>query len=67
MRPGMGDIFKVAKQLGGGSRGVVGGRCVRDDSGNLSFGSGAGRVAWRQRYERLLSEEFFLGSWGPDC
>ena len=33
---------------------VVGDKCVKDDSGNLSFDNKAKKVAWKQHYERLL-------------
>ena len=42
---------------------VVGDKCVKDDSGNLSFDNEAKKVAWKQHYERLLNEEF---SWNPE-
>ena len=41
---------------------MVGDKCVKDDSGNLSFDE-AKKVAWKQHYERLLNEEF---SWNPE-
>ena len=42
---------------------VVGDKCVKADSGNLSFDNEAKKVAWKQHYERLLNEEF---SWNPE-
>ena len=42
---------------------MVGDKCVKDDSGNLSFDSEAKKVAWKQHYEQLLNEEF---SWNPE-
>ena len=42
---------------------VVGDKCVKDDSCNLSFDNEAKKVAWKQHYERLLNEEF---SWNPE-
>ena len=42
---------------------MVGDKCVKDDSGNLSFDNEAKKVAWKQHYERLLNEEF---SWNPE-
>ena len=62
-KPGMDDIFKIAKQLRKGNQDVVGDKCVKDDSGNLSFDNEAKKVAWKQHYERLLNEEF---SWNPE-
>ena len=58
----MDDIFKIAKQLRKDNQDVVGDKCVKDDSGNLSFDNEAKKVAWKQHYERLLNEEF---SWNP--
>ena len=62
LKPGMDDIFKIAKQLRKDNQDVVGDKCVKDDSGNLSFDNEAKKVAWKQHYERLLNEEFFLES-----
>ena len=63
LKPGMDDIFKIAKQLRKDNQDVVGDKCVKDDSGNLSFHNEAKKVAWKQHYERLLNEEF---SWIPE-
>ena len=63
IKPGMDDIFKIAKQLRKGNQDVVGDKCVKDDLGNLSFDNEAKKVAWKQHYERLLNEEF---SWNPE-
>ena len=59
----MDDIFKIAKQLRKDNQDVVGDKCVKDDSGNLSFDNEAKKVAWKQHYDRLLNEEF---SWNPE-
>ena len=59
----MDDIFKIVKQLRKDNQDVVGEKCVKDDSGNLSFDNEAKKVAWKQHYERLLNEEF---SWNPE-
>ena len=59
----MDDIFKMAKQLRKGNQDVVGDKCVKDVSGNLSFDNETKIVAWKQHYERLLNEEF---SWNPE-
>ena len=53
LKPGMDDIFKIAKQLRKGNQDVVGDKCVKDDSGNLTFDNEAKKVAWKQHYERL--------------
>ena len=37
LKPGMDDIFKIAKQLRKDKQDVVGDKCVKDDPGNLSF------------------------------
>ena len=63
LKPGMDDICKVAKQLRKDNQDVVGDKCVKDDSGNLSFDNEAKRVAWKQHYERLLNDGF---SWNPE-
>ena len=52
LKPGMDDI---AKQLRKDNQDVVGDKCVKDDSTK--------KVAWKQRYEQLLNEEF---SWNPE-
>ena len=41
---------------------VVGDKCVKDNSGNLSIDNEAKKVAWKQHYERLLNEEFSCNS-----
>ena len=63
LKPGMDDIFKIAKQLRKDNQDVVGDKCVKDDSGNLSFDNEAKKVAWKQHYEWLLNEKF---SWNPE-
>ena len=63
LKPGMDDIFKIAKQLRKDNQDVVGDKCVKDDLGNLSFDNEAKKVACKQHYERLLNEEF---SWNPE-
>ena len=63
LKPGMDDIFKIAKQLRKDNQDVVGDKCVKDDSGNLSFDNEAKKVVWKQHYGRLLNEEF---SWNPE-
>ena len=46
LKPGMDDIFKIAKQLRKDNQDVVDDKCVKDDSGNLSFDNEAKKVAW---------------------
>ena len=59
----MDDIFRLAKQMRRDNQDVIGEKCVKDDSGNLSLDDEAKKVAWKQHYERLLNEEF---PWNPD-
>ena len=42
---------------------LVGDKCVKDDSGNLSIDSNAEKVTWKHHYGRLLNEEF---SWNSE-
>ena len=63
LKPGMNDIFKISKQLRSDDQDVVGDKCVKDNSGNLSIDNEAKKVAWKQHYERLLNEEF---SWNSE-
>ena len=53
LKPGMDDIFKIAKQL----------RKDNQDVTNVSKMTQGKKVAWKQHYERLLNEEF---SWNPE-
>ena len=63
LKLGMDDIFKIAKQLRKDNQDAIGDKCVKDDSGNLSFDNEAKKITWKQHYERLLNEEF---SWNPE-
>ena len=47
LKPGMDAIFKIAKQLRKDNQDAVGDKCVKDDSGNLSFDNEAKKVAWK--------------------
>ena len=40
------------------NRDVVGDKCIKDDTGNLSLTTESKKAAWKQHYERLLNEEF---------
>ena len=42
---------------------IIGDKCVKDDTGNLSTSEEAKKAAWKQHYERLLNFEF---PWDPD-
>ena len=55
LKPGMNGIFKISKQLRSDNQDVVGDRCVKDDSDNLSIDNKAKKVAWKQHLERLLN------------
>ena len=59
----MNDIFKIPKKLRSENQGVLGDKCVKDDSGNLSIDNKAKKVAWKQPYECFLNEEF---SWNSE-
>ena len=63
LKPGMREIYKMAKQMRQDNQDVTGEKCVKDDSGNLSIDDQAKKRAWKQHYERLLNEEF---PWNPD-
>ena len=52
-KPGMDDIFKIAKQLRKDNQDVVGDKCVKDDSGNLSFDN-VNDLLKRQRNDRAM-------------
>ena len=63
LRPGLVDIFKIAKQMRKNNQDIIGEKCVKDDSGRLTINDSDKRNAWRQHYERLLNEEF---PWNSD-
>ena len=58
----MNDIFYISKQLKSDNQDVVGDKCVKDDSGNLSIDNKINKVAWKQHYERLLNKKFSYNS-----
>ena len=43
----MNDIFYISKQLKSDNQDVVGDKCVKDDSGNLSIDNKINKVAWK--------------------
>ena len=58
------EIFKIKKQLKSDNQDVVGDKCVKDDTGNLSIDNKTKKVAWKQHDECLLNEEFYWDSEG---
>ena len=52
------EIFKIAKKFKSENSDVVGDKCVRDNSGLISYTDTAKLAAWKQHYEQLLNEEF---------
>ena len=62
LKPGMDDIFKIAKQLRKDNQDVVGDKCVKDDS-VTSLLTTRPRKLLGNNTEQLLNEEF---SWNPD-
>ena len=63
LKPGMNENFKISKQLRSDNQDVVGDKCVKDGSGNLSINNKAKKVQ-KQHYEHLLNEEFSWNSEG---
>ena len=47
-QPGTNDIFKISKLKRSDNQGVVGDKCVKEDSGNLFIDNKAKKVAWKQ-------------------
>ena len=56
-------IFKFAKQMKAENCEVVGDKCVKDDKRELVLTDAEKHLAWKERYERLLNEEF---PWGKE-
>ena len=48
LKPGMSGVFKILKQLRSDTQGLVGDKCVKDDSGNLCIDNKAQKAAWKQ-------------------
>ena len=57
-----GNIFHVTKQMHTESHDVIR-ECIWGDGGNLSVDDASKKLAWKQRYERLLNIEF---SWSQN-
>lgn len=55
-KPVINGIFKIKKQLNSDNQDVVGDKCVKDDTCNLSIDNKTQKVAWKQHYECLLNE-----------
>ena len=51
------SIFKVAKQMDKTNQDVVGEKCVRNDTGELSLSDDDKMKAWLEHYSRLLKVE----------
>ena len=58
MKPGLVDIFKLAKHMRKDNQDVLGDKCVRDDTGNLATSDVAKCIAWKEHYSRLFNVEF---------
>ena len=52
------NIFKMAWAIKDTNKDVIGEKCVRDDSGNLTLSDDAKLHAWKEHYQRLLNVEF---------
>ena len=57
------EIFKMAKKMKAENSDVVGDKCVRDNSGKISYTDEAKLAAWKEHHEQLLNVEF---PWDPD-
>ena len=60
------EIFKMAKKVKAENSDVVGDKCIRDNSGKISYTDEAklGKLAaWKEHHEQLLNVEF---PWDPD-
>ena len=53
-----GAVFRVAKQIAGKNRDVVGGGCMRDVHGDIVVEEDKILEVWRAHYEKLSNEEF---------
>ena len=53
-----GEIFRIAKQMIGQIKDLIGEQCVKDDVGNVLVDHGEIRNAWRSYNEHLLNEAF---------
>ena len=53
-----GTVFRVAKQIAGKNRDVVGGGCMRDVHGDIVVEEDKILEVWRAHYEKLSNEEF---------
>ena len=58
LKVGDNDVFRLARQMRQTNQDIIGEKCVKDDSGNLSTSDVAKMAAWKQHYERLLNVEF---------
>ena len=53
-----GAVFRVAKQIVGKNRDVVGGGCMKDVNGDIVVEEDKVLEVWRAHYEKLSNEEF---------
>ena len=56
-------IFKLARKLKAENVDIAGDKCVRNDTGQVSYTDEAKLAAWKEHYEQLLNVEF---PWDPD-
>ena len=61
-KPGNYDIYRFVRQMRKSNQDVVGEKCVKNDSGELSTSDDDKKLAWKEHYERLLNVEF---PWDP--
>lgn len=51
-------VFKIAQQMTATNRSIIGNKCVRKDRGDLVTSDHGNHLAWKEHYQRLLSQEF---------
>lgn len=56
-------VFRVAKQIIGKNKDVVGGGCIKDENGKIVVEDEQIKEVWKKYFEKLLNEEF---SWDRD-
>ena len=63
MKSGNDTIFRFARQIRQTNQDIIGDKCIKNDSGNISTTDEAKLEAWKEHYERLLNVEF---PWDPN-